>query len=453
MKLFKLMAIISLLTLFTTGCSIDSESPDQLIKEKPIYDENKKDIYEGIDQLLSRYASLILPGNSKEVGIINEVDLNRDGEDELVAFEKKENVNENKTEVGFMVLTKNKDGRYSDKGNFLQEGNSIEYANFYDLNSDGHLEIVLLIKNKDKTDLYVYEFKEDKINLLTKLDPSWISDREDLVDTKIKIGYINDDNILDILLINYDSKVGKAYVSLVNLKKNFKLIDFIEFENVRNIKNLYITIGQVSKDRQGIILDIPIIKDNSYITQILYVENNKLNKVFSDYDKNIVKPYYIPVEDANKDKILDIPIANGSSNVYSLNSSSNVSWYKWNGKYNEDARLVFISQIYYNYKYNYKLWIPNELVGKFYIEQEYSGEHILFKFFYYDTESKPKNIFTISAVPKNIVEDNKNMNNQSGLMLGETYDYTFNLYKNNAKKLEELNITVEALKEYFSLIY
>lgn len=461
MKLFKLTAIISLLALFTTGCGIDldssdkriSKSPDELIKNQPIYNETKKEIYEGIDQLLSTSYELILPGNSSEVGIINEVDLNKDGENELVAFEKKENVNKNITEVGFMVLTKSKDDRYSDKGNMLQEGDSIEYANFYDLNSDGRLEIILLIKNKEKTELYVYEFKDDKINLVSQLNPSWIPEKQDLVDTKIKISYINDDDILDILLVNYNPKLEKAYVSLLNLQESFKLIDYIDFENVRNINNLYITLGQVSKDKQGIVLDIPVVKDNGYITQILYVKDNELKKVFSDYDKKIAKSYYIKVEDINKDKILDIPITIGSPNVYSLNSSSNISWYTWNGKYEEDANLLFISQIYYNYKYNYKLFIPDELVGKFYVEQEYSGEHILFKFFYYNTESKPTNIFTISAAPKNMVEDSKNLSNQNGLALGETYDYTFSLYKNDSKKLEELNITVEALKEYFSLIY
>lgn len=453
MKLFSLMTIISLLTLFTTGCSIDSKSPDELIKDKPIYNENKMDIYNGIKQLLSQNYELILPSNSKEVGIINEVDLNRDGDDELVAFEKKKNVNENKTEVGFMVLTKNKEGGYTDRGNLLQEGDSIEYANFYDLNNDGNLEIILLIKNKNNTNLYIYEFVDSKINLITELNPTWIPNKSELVDTKIKVGYINEDNILDILIVSYNSKESKAYVSLVNLEKKLKLIDYIDFDNVRNINNMYITLGQVAKGKQGIVLDIPIIQDGSYITQILYIENNKLNKVFSDDNKNIVKPYYIPVEDINNDKILEIPIANGSANVYSLNSSENVSWYKWNGNYNEYANLIFISQIYYNYKYNYKLLIPDNLVGKFYIEQDYLGDHVLFKFFYRDIDLKAKNIFTISVVPKTGIEENKNLNNQNDIILGENYDYTFSLHKNDTKALEELGITLDSIKEYFSLIY
>ena len=76
MKYFKLVGLISLLTLFTTGCSIDSQSPEQLIKDKPVYNEDKKIIYDGINQMLTRYTKLIVPLNSKECGSINEIDLN-----------------------------------------------------------------------------------------------------------------------------------------------------------------------------------------------------------------------------------------------------------------------------------------------------------------------------------------------------------------------------------------
>ena len=83
MKYFKLVGLIGLLTLFITGCSIDSQSPEQLIKDKPVYNEDKKIIYDGINQMLTRYTKLVVPLNSTERGSINEVDLNNDGKDEI----------------------------------------------------------------------------------------------------------------------------------------------------------------------------------------------------------------------------------------------------------------------------------------------------------------------------------------------------------------------------------
>ena len=201
-------------------------------------------------------------------------------------------------------------------------------------------------------------------------------------------------------------------------------------------------------------LDIPNLKDNNYRTQILYTKDKKLEKVFKDDDKNLTKPYYIAVEDINKDKVLEIPIVAGSSSIYTLQSSSTVSWYRWNGKYNEDARLVFNSRIYYNYKYNFKLDIPNNLVNKIYSEQEYQGENTLFKFYYHDpVENEPKNIFTIIVSPKPVADEGKNITNKSSMILAENYDNTFILQKNNEELLKALNITTEALMEYFSLIY
>ena len=447
MKLFKLTALSALLMITLSGCSLNSESPEQLIKEKPVYSEASLKLYKQIEKILpSLNSSLLLPRNSSEVAKINEVDLNKDGEKELVVFEKKEDVNENKTEVGFMVLKKDKNGEYQEEGNVLEGGETIEYANFYDLDKDNHLEIILLIKKQDKTNMYIYKFEDNELSKVDTLNPYWIKDKDNITDMKIKIEYIDNDDILDILVLNYNPKTNKVYSSLLNFDGKIKLLDYIEHENVKNLNNLYITYGQVDTNKNGIVLDIPNLKDNNYRTQILYTKDKKLEKVFKDDDKNLMKPYYIAV--------LEIPIVAGSSSIYTLQSSSTVSWYRWNGKYNEDARLVFNSRIYYNYKYNFKLDIPNNLVNKIYSEQEYQGENTLFKFYYHDSvENEPKNIFTIIVSPKPVADEGKNITNKSSMILAENYDNTFILQKNNEELLKALNITTEALMEYFSLIY
>lgn len=455
MKLFKLTALSTLLIITLSGCSLNSESPEQLIKEKPVYSEENLNLYRQIENLLpSLNSSLLLPRNASEVAKINEVDLDKDGEKELVVFEKKEDVNANKTEVGFMVLKKDKNGEYQEGGNILEGGETIEYANFYDLDKDKHLEIILLIKKQDKTNMYIYKFKDNELNKVATLNPYWINDRYNLTDMKIKVEYIDNDDILDILVLNYNPKINKVYSSLLNFDGKIKLLDCIEHENVKNLNNLYITYGQVDTNKNGIVLDIPNLKENNYITQILYTKDKKLKKVFEDDDKNLMKPYYIPVEDINKDKVLEIPIVGGSSSIYTLQSSSTVSWYRWNGKNNEDARLVFNSRIYYNYKCNFKLEIPNNLINKIYSEQEYQGENILFKFYYNDlVENEPKNIFTIVVSPKSAVDEGKSITNKSSVILTESYDNTYILQKNNEELLDKFNITTEALMEYFSLIY
>lgn len=67
MKLFKLTTLIALL-LSLSGCSLNSESPEQLIKEKPVINEQSLSLYEQIEKLLPPpNSSLLLPKNTSEV--------------------------------------------------------------------------------------------------------------------------------------------------------------------------------------------------------------------------------------------------------------------------------------------------------------------------------------------------------------------------------------------------
>ncbi|MCR8744464.1 FG-GAP repeat domain-containing protein [Romboutsia lituseburensis] len=472
MKLCRLIACASLVTLLATGCSIDSKSgesllsksPESLLKDKPVYDENKEVLYKAIELKLPLNSSLILPSNASEVGKINEVDLNGDKKDELVVFEKKENLTERTNQVGFMILSKNNDGTYTEIDNRLELGDSIEYANFYDLNGDGSKEIILLVKNNKKTNMYIYNFENNEIQKTYILDPTWIDDREKYLDMTIKIGDMNNDNKPEILMIHHDSKTTKAYASLAKFDDSLELIGYTELENVKTLSNFYITIGTVSTEKiddktvenKGIFLDIPIVQDNNYATQILYVdEHNKLKKAFDDNNMPTIKPYYIPLEDINNDKVIDIPvILRGSGDVYTTKNSTTVNWSRWNGKEGPDSGLVFTSQIYYNYQYNYRLFIPNDLAQSSYIEHEFSKDEALFKFYYYDKQnSEPKNLFTIAVVNKSVRDDKKNSTASSGVILADNNEYSFILYQNNIEELKKFKIDANTIKEYFSLIY
>lgn len=457
MKISRLTALASLLVLFTTGCSVDSKSPEQLINDKPVYDEKKEDLYNFIKQQLPSINSLlILPSNSSEVGKINEVDLDGDGVDEIIAFEKKGSVNSNKNEVGFLVLEKRQNGEYGNEGNLLQGGDSIEYANFYDLNSDGNKEIVLLIKENEKTNFHIYSYKEGEIKEIYTLNPTWLKDKDDLSDMKVKIGHMDDDNILDILFMHYSTKTNKAYASIANFDKTLKFKDYAEFNNIRSLSDLYITIGYIAPDKKGIVLDMPTIKENNYMTQMLYMEDNKLKKVFSDYDRSIMKPYYIPVEniDKDKDKVIDIPIVKGSGKTYTVKNSVYVSWYKWNGKTEENSRLVFLSQIYYNYQYNFKLLIPNNLVDKLFVREDYLSDTPLFKFEYYNPEKNEQvKLFTISISNKKMIDESKAITPQNSSILKENEENTYILYIDNEEEMKNLKIKRDGIEEFFSLIY
>lgn len=458
MKLFKLSTIIFLLVLFTTGCTSYTESPEELI-EMPIYDETKKEVYKNIEKLLLN-SNLLLPSNSKEVGKINEVDLNNDGINEIVAFEKKKTISEEDTnEVGFLVLQQELNDKneivYKNKAGILLSGDEIDYANFYDLDDDGIKEIVLSIKNGDTTNMHVFKFDENEIKNLYTLEPTWLPNAENISNIKVKLGYIDEGPELDILMIHLDSKTNTSYVSIANFNNNNLVIrDYVTIENVRDLDNLYINLGNIAKAKRGVILDIPTAKENKYITQILYIENGNIHKAFKDDDKSIMKAYYIPIEDINNDKVIDIPIVNGNGQVYTSKSSANVTWYNWNGKTDEQSGLVFTIQIYYNYNYNFEMLIPNSLVNKVTVQRESSTENTSYNFNYIDNKTlEQKTLFTISVAVKTIAEDSKNMVAKPGIILAETDEHNFVLHIKDVEELKKFDITTEALVEYFSFIY
>lgn len=443
MRLLKLTLLMGLV-FFTTGCNIESRSPEQLLKEKPIYSKEKESLYKGINQVILN-ATLELPKNSKDVGQINEEYLDIDGTKEVIAFSKKENQNKGTSEVGFTILSKNNNETYDAKGSQYIHGDSIEYAKFCDLNNDDHKEIIFLSKLGYTYDLNIYSYKDNKISKLYSLD----SAIENL-DVKISVSDIDDDKKEDILLITFDSATKKANISVLDFDKKLNLKGSVEIDDVKNINDLYITIGNVAPKKKGIVLDIPTIY-NEYKTQIVLFDNGELKKALNDF--YTTKSYYIPSQDFNNDKVIEIPIGYITGNNYNKNEASNVSWYRWNGKFDDDSEIVFVSEIYYNYKYNFKFLLPNNIAKKLDVTQDIENKDTLFKFSYYDELKNLKDLFSISVISKKSIDESKVMTTSNGIILNESLDNTFVLYINDIQEMENLKITEESLKEYFSLIY
>lgn len=449
MKLLKLATLVFITCIITTGCSTSSDSPENLLNENIIYNESRNELYNFVNQSLDGTV-LLLPGNSSEMGEINELDSN------IIAFQRKQDVNTSISKVGFILISKN-GNEYSLKDSYLQEGEDIEYANFYDLNNDGNDEIILLINNDSITTMNIYSIVNDKIELLSNVKPTWLDKNGKYTSTKIDIGFIDDDSQLDILMMNYDYNTGSMYATLLNYTHDNKLknSNSVEFKNIRNLKELYTSIGMVSNNRKGVVLSIPTIKDSGYITQILCIENNKLTKVF-DENNEIYNSYYVPVADINSDHIIDIPVLNNNMiDNYTTNSKASalINWKIWNDKFDNDADTIFISQVYYNYKNNFKFLVPNNLANKLYIQKNIVGNEPHYIFYSYDENDKePTELFQISISQKNVVDDTKSSTSMETI-LGETDNNYYQVIVNNKEAFEKYDLTLDKVNEYFSIIY
>lgn len=133
--------------------------------------------------------------------------------------------------------------------------------------------------------------------------------------------------------------------------------------------------------------------------------------------------------------------------------SALISWRKWNNKTGKEADTIFISQVYYNYKNNFKFLVPDNLANKLYIQKSVVGDTPYYVFYYYDKSSKePLELFQIGISPKNLVEDTK-ASPKMDTILAETDNNYYQLVVKNKDVFEKYDLTLENMKEYFSIIY
>lgn len=474
-KLIKLMLLAVVLLLTTTGCSTSTKSPEKLLT-KPNYDEEKALLNSGISKVLYQNVNLVFPENLKESGKINYVDLDEDGKNEIVAFQKKEKINSD-SKVGFLILREDKESySFLEDGVVLEKGDKIEYGGFYDLDGDGNKEIIMQYKDPDNISrLKVYAFKDNKINLKYQLDEifadgniipklnlspnntdSATSLAGDIDNKKIKISYINDDNNMDMVVLGYNSSNRVLKISLVQFTSERAIVkDVKTIDDVNGISEAYITIGNISKYEKGIILDIPIGKDGAVGTEVMYVKDDKFVTVASCKDESMKKAYYVPVGDMNKDNIIDIPSIPANRSSFIDKAYAYITYYQWNGNLDEN-NMEIIGQSYYNYQYNFRFSVPKEMQNLLYTEQKYEGEKIQLEFKATNVKTGTlETVFTVVVKPKSgTIEDKKGLTNSKDVVqVLENEDYTYDIIINNRKILKDYGVEENKLKESFSNTY
>ena len=295
-----------------------------------------------------------------------------------------------------------------------------------------------------------------------------------IVDKKLKAGRLFRalQTTGELILDNNDLERERGITILsknVSIRyKDYKIniIDTLKFDDVKNFDDINISVGKIGKKDKGLFLSLPTSKNSKFNTEVVYLENNKLIDAFKDH-KDILNDYYIAFEDVNNDGITNIPIIDIESiNKDSLSTSTMpksliISWNKYNGKEGKDADLLFVNKIYYNYELNFKFLIPNNLVGKISInentDQNTSSSYKIFNF-YYNESSTPyldkknrQQLFSLNLAEKGVVDDSKTINNKGDIIL-ESDKYVYSISDINEKLFNKLGLSIDILKDYFSII-
>lgn len=434
-----------------TGCKTESmKSPEKLL-EKPVTNEFNYKIYNDIRKLTPIDTTFILPKNATEVGRINKVDLNSDGSNEVIAFKKKINENQDMNSIYMYIFESEGDSIVDDSERMVRiSGDNIKYANFVDINNDGTKEIVLQISNKGFENIYIYKYVDQTVKKMAEYSTSKYA-------IKLNFYDYNSSGKEEGLAILQDLTSFDAILSKVKIEG--EEIVFDKFETSKNIDSLDkvdIINGKVSKNQRGSMVVYQNF-DGSLVTQIVVYRDGKFVKAFSDDDGKLKNPSLVKPFDIDGDGILEIPKIEFKFSNNTPKESNIITWYEWNGQIGKESRLKTEKQIFYCYDYNFMISIPNSIEKQFFIKQKYGTSKSIFEFYSRKADESLERLFDIVVVQKNSEEvdtNGKTQNQEEAFsnVLSENEEYTYIYRPINKKYLEDYKINFEKVKEKFEII-
>lgn len=435
----KALAAFALLASITlTGCN--PATPSKLIKP-PQLEITQAQVQQAIEQFLPKEAKLTMPLHPTKASTFEQVDLNGDGSDEIVAYYKK---GQNNFELGALVLEKT-----AEQWNLLENienlGQNIDYANFLDITGDKIPEMLIGWSGDDNKvinkDLTIYTCQNKKIKQLAQTPYIDLSAEDLDGDNKTDLALIYKDN---------DKEIPTAVVQLYQYVhgKFQQTADPIEFEGYAD----KITIGNATQDRLGIFVDMVIGAHSAY-TQLLILENGQLNTVFTQEDDFPItyKPYPLPTTDIDEDGIIEIGIKNappGTEDMAMYEMPWIESWYKWDGK----DGLVPVINSYADYGEEYRFEIPQKWHDKYTIRRVAGDDELQSVVFHYiGQDKKLTKLLSIDYVNKD------NWSEEENALKKEKVNYTV-LGENNTNIFvgilpsERPNLSGDYLKEYQQML-
>lgn len=391
--------IIILFSFFLGGCSL-FETPSNLMSKPSTYICGES--INKITELLNKEdKSLTIPlGDTDDKRAIRQIDLDKDGKDELIVLYKKEN---NYFNYGVMILKQN-NNKWEILNNITFCCKNIDKIMLEDLTGDGKAELIIGVKTSEKSNkaLYVYSYHRGFFESICHV-PYLNYDICDLNNNK--------KNELVILKDSDNSNTNKTYFNSLQVfefsQNKCKLISNFNFNTPS--ADIKFSLGRASSNHNGIFVIRNI--DNSFMyTDLFILSHNKLidvlgNESVKNKIKNPTKLKSVQsalnfsmnlIKDINNDGIYEIGLI-GDFNLsqdpqYPYNFCY---WYQWNG----ENGLKKQYKEYYNKEFNYKMEIPLSWTEKFAVLENVKENLVLNRsdFFIKDYATKENLLFSIKV--------------------------------------------------------
>ena len=392
MKLRKIVYLLSCLSvmLIFCGCNLELASPESLITP-PKSNQEKLQQKQLVTSFLGREESLIMPEALNSANAYQHLDLDGDGEEEIVAFYTNK---ESNFMLGFLIL-KQSENQWFLKHKAVAYGTDIDYFSVQDLDEDGSTEILLGVSTGygAQKELYLYQMTEQEL-----VD---IADGEHVVYDQIALAH-NEQNGNVIVTARMDTSVLEGSSNITVYDYNYGTLAPVYNETFTGYCS-EMRFEQVGENTEGVYL---AMRHNHFVNILLLKETQDGFAVVMEhplpYDYEEMSRIQM-FRDENNDGVVEIislwsPEINDSTKGY---EEFIQVWLQWDGM----EGLQAVDAILESSSDGYRFSVPLEWMDSLYYDFR-SQDTIVWADFYAENDNMEfETVFSIAAIDQ-IVWDN-----------------------------------------------
>ena len=392
MKLRKIVYLLSCLSvmLIFCGCNLELASPESLITP-PKSNQEKLQQKQLVTSFLGREESLIMPEALNSANAYQHLDLDGDGEEEIVAFYTNK---ESNFMLGFLIL-KQSENQWFLKHKAVAYGTDIDYFSVQDLDEDGSTEILLGVSTGygSQKELYLYQMTEQEL-----VD---IADGDHVVYDQIALAH-NEQNGNVIVTARMDTSVLEGSSNITVYDYNYGTLAPVYNETFTGYCS-EMRFEQVGENTEGVYL---AMRHNHFVNILLLKETQDGFAVVMEhplpYDYEEMSRIQM-FRDENNDGVVEIislwsPEINDSTKGY---EEFIQVWLQWDGM----EGLQAVDAILESSSDGYRFSVPLEWMDSLYYDFR-SQDTIVWADFYAENDNMEfETVFSIAAIDQ-IVWDN-----------------------------------------------
>ena len=367
MKKIKPVLLAMAVALVFTGCT-NIATPEELI-EPPELNLEKQSMKEALEKFLPEDSTTTalpnLDGVDKEMAF-SPIDLNDDGQLEMIAFYKDKN-----TKLMGMLILSNKRDKWEKISDIKLNSFDILQFKVLDLDNDKHKEIVLGTYSDESISygkkLTILSFKDNKVNPILEMPYAGMA-----------LGDLDRDDSYEIAILYQNEEMIENRLRMMRVAGN-KVSKIDEKIFPQGVDPYSIAIGNIYDDEEVIFVDsFSGIYEGR--TDIFFFKDKKIKDI-EDYKgfKLSDKSFPVQTKDVDSDGIMEVGIPFSPPDNDQLYDPLK-PWVKSYYKINKDSTMSLVKQIYEDYKMSFLFEIPDSFENNYSITGNETSDKIEINF-------------------------------------------------------------------------